>query len=118
MARGYAVWRVGARGALVLRVGTRGAMVLTVETTGAMVLTVGTTGALVLRVGTRDTLVLRVGARGAPVIRVRWGRRVGERLVREATPLERWWIVECPNYTTCDDKTSTTHSLVPFFILI
>ena len=26
--------------------------------------------------------------------------------------------VECPNYTTCDDKTSTTHFLVPFCILI
>ena len=26
--------------------------------------------------------------------------------------------VECPNYTTCDDKTSTTHFLVPFFPLI
>ena len=26
--------------------------------------------------------------------------------------------VECPNYTTCDEKTSTTHFLVPFCILI
>ena len=29
-----------------------------------------------------------------------------------------YYTVECPNYTTCDDKTSTTHFLVPFCILI
>ena len=61
---------------------------------------VGASGALILRVGARGALVLRLGARGAPVIRVGWGRRVGERLVREATPLERWWIVE-RNLVTC-----------------
>ena len=49
----------------------------------------------------RGAAVISVGARGAPVIRVGAvlelvefdGRRFGERLAMEATPLERWWVV-------------------------
>ena len=50
----------------------------------------------------RGAAVIRFGARGAPVIRVgtvldlgvSGGRGLGERLVMEATPLQRWWMVE------------------------
>ena len=56
----------------------------------------------------RGAAVIRVGARGAPFIRVGAvlelvefdGRRLGERLAMEATPLERWWVVE-RNLVTC-----------------
>ena len=49
----------------------------------------------------RGAAVIRFGARGAPVIRVgavldlgvSGGRGLEERLVMEATPLQRWWMV-------------------------
>ena len=55
-----------------------------------------------MRVEARGALVMRVRARGAWVIRVgavldlgvSGGRGLEERLVMEATPLQRWWMVE------------------------